>query len=133
MFFLKISIYLFFKFLINYQNFIAFLLWILGFLLFVLSLKKGFYRYQFRQFGWSHLAILLIVAACSTILINVYEGVIWFIFPCSLVIANDTFAYIFGFFFGKTKLIELSPKKTWEGFIGGLVSTLAVALIVRKS
>jgi phosphatidate cytidylyltransferase len=24
-------------------------------------------------------------------------------------------AYIFGFFFGRTPLIKLSPKKTWEG------------------
>jgi len=50
-----------------------------------------------------------------------------------MVIANDTFAYIFGFFFGKTKLIELSPKKTVEGFIGGLVSTLVFAFIVKIS
>lgn len=54
----------------------------------------------------------------------------WFILPCLLVITNDIFAYIFGISFGKTKLIELSPKKTWEGFIGGSVSTLAIAFIV---
>ena len=30
-------------------------------------------------------------------------------------------AYVFGFFFGRTPLIKLSPKKTWEGFIGGAV------------
>jgi len=40
------------------------------------------------------------------------------------VILNDIFAYIFGFFFGKTPLIKLSPKKTWEGFIGGGVITI---------
>ncbi|KAJ8318707.1 hypothetical protein KUTeg_003798 [Tegillarca granosa] len=33
-------------------------------------------------------------------------------------------AYMFGFFFGKTPLIKLSPKKTWEGFIGGAFATL---------
>jgi phosphatidate cytidylyltransferase len=31
-------------------------------------------------------------------------------------------AYFFGFFFGRTPLIKLSPKKTWEGFVGGGVS-----------
>jgi phosphatidate cytidylyltransferase len=36
-------------------------------------------------------------------------------------------AYFFGFFFGKTPLIKLSPKKTWEGFCGGFVSTLVFA------
>ena len=29
-----------------------------------------------------------------------------------------------GFFWGRTPLIKLSPKKTWEGFFGGLVLTV---------
>ena len=37
---------------------------------------------------------------------------IWMIMPAMLVITNDIFAYIFGRLFGKTQLIELSPKKT---------------------
>ena len=36
-----------------------------------------------------------------------------------MVVINDVMAYMFGFFFGRTPLIQLSPKKTWEGFIGG--------------
>lgn len=41
--------------------------------------------------------------------------------------ANDTGAYLVGRQFGRTKLFERhSPKKTWEGFIGGiLISALA--------
>lgn len=39
-----------------------------------------------------------------------------------LVGCNDTFAYVFGVLFGKHPLApQISPKKTWEGFIGGLV------------
>jgi phosphatidate cytidylyltransferase len=35
---------------------------------------------------------------------------------------SDTFAYLTGILIGKTKLIEsISPKKTWEGTIGGTV------------
>ena len=49
------------------------------------------------------------------------------------VISNDIFAYIFGFFFGRTRLIKLSPKKTWEGFIGGGISTLLFSAFVRMS
>ena len=45
------------------------------------------------------------------------------------VIVNDICAYLFGFFFGKTPLIKLSPKKTWEGFIGGIFGTLVWAVI----
>ena len=42
--------------------------------------------------------------------------------PIMMVVINDVMAYMFGFFFGRTPLIQLSPKKTWEGFIGGGVS-----------
>jgi phosphatidate cytidylyltransferase len=44
--------------------------------------------------------------------------------PAALVVCNDTFAYICGFFFGRTPLIQLSPKKTVEGFVGAFVCTL---------
>lgn len=69
----------------------------------------------------------------SFIVVNIYEGIIWFIMPCLLVVSNDIFAYIFGFFLGKTKLIELSPKKTWEGFIGGFLMSLFWAIVVFTS
>jgi phosphatidate cytidylyltransferase len=49
--------------------------------------------------------------------------------PVFIVICNDCTAYIFGFFFGHTPLIELSPKKTWEGFMGAFASTMAFAWI----
>lgn len=40
---------------------------------------------------------------------------------------NDTMAYIVGSFIGKTPLSSISPKKTWEGTIGGIIlSTLLV-------
>ena len=50
-----------------------------------------------------------------------------------LVGCNDTFAYVFGVLLGKHKLApHISPKKTWEGFIGGLVFTaLGGALAFR--
>ncbi|KAM3134400.1 hypothetical protein pb186bvf_013513 [Paramecium bursaria] len=114
----------------RYHNFISFALWVSGFLMFTLLLKKGYYRYQFRIFGWTHISLLLIVAQSSVMMMNTFEGLVWFILPCSLVIVNDTFAYIFGVSFGKHKLIELSPKKTWEGFLGGCFSTLVASLIL---
>ncbi|MFM8897453.1 MAG: phosphatidate cytidylyltransferase [Actinomycetota bacterium] len=43
-----------------------------------------------------------------------------------LVGCNDTFAYIFGVLLGKHPLApKISPKKTWEGFVGGLIFTAA--------
>lgn len=39
-----------------------------------------------------------------------------------LIWCNDTFAYLTGKLIGKHKLFErISPKKTWEGFIGGII------------
>ena len=34
---------------------------------------------------------------------------------------NDTMAYITGSFIGRTPLSKISPKKTWEGTIGGII------------
>ncbi len=44
--------------------------------------------------------------------------------------ANDTFAYLWGRLFGKTKLFErISPKKTWEGTIGGALTTIVFSIL----
>jgi phosphatidate cytidylyltransferase len=40
---------------------------------------------------------------------------------------NDTMAYIVGSLIGKTPLSKISPKKTWEGTIGGIVLAIVVA------
>lgn len=53
-----------------------------------------------------------------------------FLLPASLIVVNDIFAYICGFFFGRTPLIKLSPKKTWEGFIGASITTMISAFLV---
>jgi phosphatidate cytidylyltransferase len=48
-----------------------------------------------------------------------------------LIWTNDTFAYLSGRLFGKTKLFErISPKKTWEGTIGGIVMTILLGFII---
>lgn len=45
-----------------------------------------------------------------------------------LLWANDTGAYLAGISFGRHKLFErISPKKTWEGFFGGVISSVAAA------
>lgn len=43
---------------------------------------------------------------------------------------NDTGAFVFGSLFGKHRLFErISPKKSWEGFVGGMVAALAVSQV----
>jgi phosphatidate cytidylyltransferase len=46
---------------------------------------------------------------------------------------NDTLAYVIGSRIGKYKLLpRISPKKTWEGTIGGAVCTLVIAFAMGK-
>lgn len=110
--------------LITYHRFISFSLYIVGFVLFVLSLVKKYYMKQFSLFAWTHVTLLIVVTQSYLIMQNLFEGLIWFIVPVSMIICNDVMAYVFGFFFGKTPLIKLSPKKTWEGFVGGGFATV---------
>lgn len=42
---------------------------------------------------------------------------------------NDTMAYIVGSFIGRTPLSAISPKKTWEGTIGGFVLSIGVGYL----
>ena len=56
---------------------------------------------------------------------NIYSP----LFPCAIIFSlwiNDTMAYLVGSFIGKTPLTKISPKKTWEGTIGGAVLCVAV-------
>lgn len=46
------------------------------------------------------------------------------VIPCGIMFSiwiNDTMAYLVGSFIGKTPLTKISPKKTWEGTIGGII------------
>ena len=50
-----------------------------------------------------------------------------------LIWTNDTFAYIVGKSMGKRKLFErVSPKKTIEGFIGGVLFAVVASYIISK-
>lgn len=50
-----------------------------------------------------------------------------------LIWSSDTFAYLTGKFFGKHKMApKVSPKKTWEGFAGGVILTIILAFFVDK-
>ena len=51
------------------------------------------------------------------------------IIPCTIIFSiwiNDTMAYIVGSLIGKTPFSKISPKKTWEGTIGGALLCIVV-------
>jgi len=64
------------------------------------------------------------------------EGDFDFHIPLGFLImlwANDTGAYLSGRAFGKTKLFERhSPKKTWEGFIGGVLIAAVAGFVLSR-
>ncbi|MFV8337183.1 phosphatidate cytidylyltransferase [Flavobacterium sp. RSP29] len=50
-----------------------------------------------------------------------------------LIWTNDTFAYIVGKSIGRTKLFEkISPKKTIEGFLGGIIFAILAGYLISK-
>ncbi|KIY50343.1 phosphatidate cytidylyltransferase [Fistulina hepatica ATCC 64428] len=108
---------------------ISFTLYTIGFMGFVMSLKKGYLKQQFGLFCWVHMSLFLIVCSSHFIVNNILEGLIWFWVPASIVICNDIFAYICGMTLGRTPLIKLSPKKTVEGFVGALFCTMIFSIL----
>ena len=42
---------------------------------------------------------------------NLFEGLIWYILPIMMIVVNDIMAYMFGFFMGKTRLIQVDKSK----------------------
>ena len=69
------------------------------------------------------------LALSMILLINVRSyGLMTLIYLFLITIMTDTFAYLTGMLIGRTKLIEsISPKKTWEGTIGGTVIAVFIS------
>ncbi|PIE50045.1 MAG: phosphatidate cytidylyltransferase [Flavobacteriales bacterium] len=67
---------------------------------------------------------------------NTYQGFftkeVFFLFI--LIWSSDTFAYLSGKFLGKHKMApKISPKKTWEGFAGGVILTLVLSYFLEQN
>jgi len=56
-----------------------------------------------------------------------------FLMPLVIIFSiwiNDTMAYIVGSMIGKTPLSAISPKKTWEGTIGGIILAVVIMTLL---
>lgn len=75
--------------------------------------------------------IIFLGIGFNTLIITRMSNLNYFIYLTLVVVITDTFAYFTGYFIGKNKLCpKISPKKTWEGFFGGLLfGTLAGVVI----
>ena len=62
-----------------------------------------------------------------------FTGAWWLLYVMLLVWGADTGAYMFGKLFGKHKLApKVSPGKTWEGLIGGLVTSAVISWLFGR-
>ena len=79
--------------------------------------------------------ILIQILIWKYLSINIYDNIVWMpeviLYLFALTWTFDTFAYLFGVKFGKHKILpSISPKKSWEGFIGGLIFTTILAIFI---
>ena len=95
---------------------------ILMFTLLLISQKDFIKRSTSAVFITFYLAVL---GGFILLLANHSDGVLRILALVVLIACNDTFAYFAGVLFGKHKLApNISPKKSWEGLIGGAVASI---------
>ncbi|GAA3942579.1 phosphatidate cytidylyltransferase [Pseudoclavibacter caeni] len=81
---------------------------------------------------WSALIILVVGGCLGTVGLTVTlpDGLAWLLVVLISVVSNDTGAYALGVLVGRHPLApRISPKKTWEGQLGALVSSTIAACI----
>lgn len=72
--------------------------------------------------------LMVLAPAWLCIVYVLMLGPAWVLFLLLLVVSADVGGFLFGRRFGHTKLApQVSPGKTWEGVLGGLVLSMAVA------
>jgi phosphatidate cytidylyltransferase len=105
-------------------------------LIFFIKLYKAKDEKPFKNIAYTFLGIIYVALpfALLTVLAfiqnDTYDPNI--VLGCLFLLwASDSGAYFAGTKFGKTKLFErVSPKKSWEGSVGGLIAAMLVAYII---
>lgn len=121
------------------EDVFLFLLIIPLFVPFVHSLFSA--RRNFTEIVPFHYASIFFVAVPSALSLYFYDkeflgeiaGPFLLLSVIVMIWVNDIFAYLIGSKFGRNRLFErISPKKSWEGSMGGLVFTLVAAALYAK-
>lgn len=114
----------------KYHSLICFTLLGLFLQFFVFTVPFNSLKPTFSKFGLVIIATF-IFSGTFYLFLNVVDFSIYWVFTSFTVVGmNDTFAYFVGKAFGKTKLIELSPNKTFEGFLGGFFGSVVVGFFL---
>ncbi|MCL1789819.1 MAG: phosphatidate cytidylyltransferase [Peptococcaceae bacterium] len=102
---------------------------LLAFLIIVCVYTVAFPRYTWKDAAWSLLSLIYPVAllSCFYPIRVAPEGFLWALYCLFIVWGTDTGAYFIGSLIGRHKIAPLmSPHKSYEGAVGGLVVSLAV-------
>ncbi len=106
----------------------------------ILSELLFYKQFNLKNIGWSVFGLLYISVSLA-LLVNLrcagmmhkgrqsYFDFTGFVLPLGVLVSlwiNDTMAYIVGSFIGRTPFSKISPKKTWEGTLGGAVLCIIV-------
>lgn len=117
-------------------SFLVLLVFILGLTVLTLFTRRPLVE-SLPSVGISSSAFLLVAfplsfAVCLHGMGPVFDGPRLLLFALAIIWASDTVAYFVGRSIGKHPLApHISPKKTWEGSIGGLIGSLLVAYAFR--
>ncbi len=133
--FLNVLTFLIEEHYIHFENY--FLISPLVTAIFFIKLYKKGERKPFTNIAFTFLGIIYVAIPFALITVIAlpgghysYQRVLGCLF---LLWASDTGAYFAGTRFGRTKLFErVSPKKSWEGSIGGALSAGLVALLLGQ-
>lgn len=79
--------------------------------------------------------VYVVLPLSMLVMIDIFpRGNMWIFFLLAVAFANDTGAFYFGKLFGKHRLYpSISPNKTWEGAVGGLLTSLIVSMLFLRA
>lgn len=98
------------------------------YILFMLIMLTFTQKYKLEEICVQIFSMVLLSSIFGLLIRLNNDRLIWLVFILSW--GTDTFAYLGGMIFGKHKLIEsISPNKTMEGSISGIIGSLSLAII----
>ncbi len=95
----------------------------------LLCFKSSF---KIPRFMWMYSLVYMALGISS--FYEVYATSQWLCFAMLVILwTNDTLAYAVGSLIGKTKITSISPKKSLEGYIGGLLFSLIASFLLNRN
>jgi len=84
---------------------------------------------SFAIFGTIYITVPLMILNLLQ-QISIHQHISFALAVFVIIWTNDTFAYLSGMAFGKHRMFErISPKKSWEGFAGGLFMAIIASMV----